>query len=84
MLHSSILHTELLSHPEIIKQECIPVGCVLPARYRTGGLLDRDRPWTETPLERLPLDRDPPLGQRPPHRQRPRSPPVDRQTPVKT
>ena len=31
-------------------QECIPVGCVPPALYRTGGLPDRDpSPWTETP-----------------------------------
>ena len=52
------------------KQECIPVRCVPPARYRTGGLHDRDPPgqrppWTETHLDRDPLDRDPPR-QRPP------------------
>ena len=59
--------------------------------------LDRDPPWTETPLgQRPPLDRDPPwtetpLGQRPPLDRDPldrdplnRGPPVDRQTPVKT
>ena len=46
----------------IWKQKCIPVGCLPPARYRTGGLClpYRDSPWTETSL-----DRDP-LGQRPP------------------
>ena len=54
-----------------ITKECIPVGCVLPARCCTGSLrdspppgqrpaLDRDPPWTETPSHR-----DPP-GQRPP------------------
>ena len=51
------------------RQECIPVGCVLPALYRTGG-----SPWTETPgqmdrdlpgqMDRDPPDRDPlPPGQ---------------------
>ena len=50
-------------------QECIPVGCVPPARNRTwvGVSLDRDphgkrAPQTETPI----LDRDPSPGQRPP------------------
>ena len=38
-----------------LKKECIPVGCVPPARYRlTETLLDGDprteTPWTETPL----------------------------------
>ena len=53
------------------EQECIPVGCVPPARYRMGVLPNRD-PWTETPLlqtespqTETPLDRDP-SGQRPP------------------
>ena len=56
-------------HPN--QQECIPVGCVPPALYRTGGLPNRDPPdrdppgqrpcWKETPL---PPDRDPP-GQTP-------------------
>ena len=45
-----------------IKQECIAVRCVPPARYRGGSLPDRDPPpdrppWTET----SPLDRDLPL-----------------------
>ena len=41
------------------QQECIPVGCVPPDRYRTETL-------TETfPGQRPPLDRDTP-GQRPP------------------
>ena len=39
-----------------LKKECIPVGCVPPARYRlTEILLDRDPP------DRDPLDRDPPV-----------------------
>ena len=60
------------------KQECIPVGCVPPARNRTasvgGGSSLTETPWTETPPrppwtetspKQKPLDRDPP-GQRPP------------------
>ena len=61
-------------------QECIPVRCVPPARYRTGegGLPDRP-PWTETlpgqrpswintlPQTETPLDRDFPPEQN--HRQ---------------
>ena len=45
----------------MLKQECIPAGCVSPALYRTevGVSLTRGLPWTETQL-----DRDPP-GQRP-------------------
>ena len=43
------------------EQECIPVGCVPPARYHTGGLPDRDTPGAET----SPPDREPP-GQRHP------------------
>ena len=64
------------------EKECIPVGCVPPARYSTegglcpGGLyrgsLSRGVPLTETPP-----DGDPPG-------QRPRPPPVDQWTPVKT
>ena len=46
------------------KQECIPVGCVPPALYYMGALLDRHL------LKRDPLDRDLPQqkhpGQRPP------------------
>ena len=39
-----------------MEQECIPVGCVLPALYRTGvGLHDRDPPG-----QRPPVDKDPP------------------------
>ena len=57
-----------------LQQECIPVGCVPPARSRTRGsswgsfIVRQQRsprqrlPWTETP----PLDRDPSPGQRPP------------------
>ena len=57
----------------IWKQECIPVGCVPLARNRTrGGRGQRPSlgqrppgrdhpPWTETPLDRDPLDRGPPL-----------------------
>ena len=43
-------------------EECIPVGFVPPARYRTmggGGLPDSD------PLGQTPPDRDHPPGQRP-------------------
>ena len=58
------------------KQECIPVGCVPPARYCMGGSpwqrppghrSPRQRPswtetpWTETPWTENPLDRDPPV-----------------------
>ena len=46
----------------IYEQECIPVECVPPTRYHTGGLPNRD-PYTETsrqrPPDRDPLDRDP-------------------------
>ena len=51
------------------EQECITVGCVPPARYRTGGLSPGDLPnrdppgqrppWTKTILDREPLDRHP-------------------------
>ena len=44
----------------LCEQECIPGGCVPPARYRSGGVC---------PVGGLP-DRDPP-GQSPPSRQRP-------------
>ena len=64
-----------------IKRECIPVGCVPPARYRTGGLSNRD-PLDRDPLGRDPLDRDPspwtrtpPSGQRPPGTETPRQRP---------
>ena len=67
----------------INEQECIPVGCVPPTRYRTtgsmsGGLpgqrppdrdpLDREPPWTDTPWIETPQTKTP--LQRPP-RQRP-------------
>ena len=63
----------------IEKQECIPVGCVPPARYHTGvsqgDLPDRDPhgqrpPWKETPRQRPLPDRDPSKTETPP-RQRP-------------
>ena len=66
------------------KQQCIPAGCVLPARYCTGDLPDRKPPLTENSRERDPTDRDPrtetpldrdPPGQRPPGQ---RPPPLDR------
>ena len=38
-----------------LKQECIPVGCVLPTRNRVRGLPDRDPPDKDPPC----LDRDP-------------------------
>ena len=44
------------------KQECIPVGCIPPAHYCTGG---GGVSHMETPPDRDPPDRDPP-GQRPP------------------
>ena len=55
-----------------LPQECIPVGCVPPARNRTGVslrfIIRQQRPpgqrpfaWTETPP-----DREPHPGQRPP------------------
>ena len=59
------------------KQECIPVGCVPPARNHTvGGLPDRDPPgqkpppkqrppWTETPLDRDPPRQRPSLDRDP-------------------
>ena len=71
-----------------LKQEIIPVGCILPARPHTGGLclggppwqrpLDRD-PLDRDPLDRDPLDRDPP-GQRSPWAETPwnRDPPWQR------
>ena len=43
----------------VCKQESIPVGCVPPALYHTGGSSWQRLPWTETPLNRDPLDRDP-------------------------
>ena len=46
------------------KQECIPVGCVPPTRYRTETPLDRNPPPGRDPQTETPLDRDPP-GQRP-------------------
>ena len=68
------------------KQECIPVGCVLPARYRMGGgsltqTQHRDPPGQRPPRQRPP-DRDPlgrkPPGQRPPQADPPRQRPIDR------
>ena len=54
------------------EQECIPVGCVPPARNRTavGGLPDRDPPGQRPPWMETPLDRDPP-GWRPPSTETP-------------
>ena len=43
-----------------IKQECIPVGCVPPARYRMGGLCPGGVFLTETPLDRDPQTETPP------------------------
>ena len=64
-----------------IQQECIPVECVLPALYRTGGSPWQRPPWTKTSMDRNPPGQKPP-GQRPPGQGTP--PPVVRQTPVKT
>ena len=72
------------------RQECIPVGCVQPARYHTEVSMtetSRQRhPWTENPpphLDRDPsphLDRDP-LNRDPPYRDPPRQRPLDRDPP---
>ena len=64
------------------KQECILVGCVLPAHNHTaaGGLPDRDPPWTETPQQRPPMDRDPRL--RPPVQRSPWTKNPTRQRPL--
>ena len=43
------------------KQESIPVGCVPPARYRTGG-----SPWARPPGQRPPWTETPSPRQRPP------------------
>ena len=77
------------------QQECIPVGCVPSARYRTGGSLSPL--WTEnppgqrpSPQTETPADRDLPptetAGQRPPWTEIPltetpleRAPPGQRQ-----
>ena len=68
-----------------IKRECIPVGCVPPARYRTGGLSNRDPPGQRPSGQRpsgqrppgqrpLPLDTDPSLWTETP---RDRDPPTE-------
>ena len=71
-------------HLNIIReQECIPVGCVLPARYCTEG----QTPPTEIPLDRdpqteTPQDRDTPPGQRSPGTETPtQEPPPPGQIP---
>ena len=46
----------LLEHKNRKKQECIPVGCVPPTHYHTGGLC----------LGALPFSPEDPPGQRPP------------------
>ena len=63
----------------VLKQELIPVGCVLPARYRRGGSVRGGVSLTETPLDRDPFDRDPP-GQRPPWTEAETPPPPRGQT----
>ena len=73
-LHRIIPQIIPLGRPILCKskmeQECIPVGCVLPARYCMETETSRD-PKAREPLDKalhkeIPLDRDPPLGQRPP------------------
>ena len=54
----------LSQNQTFLKQECIPVGCVPPARKRMGVSL-RETPRTETPWTETLLDRDP-SGQRAP------------------
>ena len=79
------------------KQECIPIGCVLPARnpLDRDHLLGTDHPWTQTPLDRDPPDRDP-LGRNLLHRDSPQTEtlldtdhplvrdPLDRDPPLRT
>ena len=57
-----------------ITQECVPVGCVLPAHYRIWRLPNRDPPGQRPPGQRPPGQRPPwmetpldgdPTGQRP-------------------
>ena len=55
------------------KLECIPVGCVQPARYCTGVSLTETPSRTETPLDRGPPGHRHPPGHRPPWTQTPRS-----------
>ena len=43
-----------LFHERNNQQECIPVGCVPPARYRMGGSPCQRPPWTETPWTEIP------------------------------
>ena len=83
----SLIDSNFQQNNWIRKQECIPVGCVPPAHYRTGvsltetpldrdPLLDRDLSWIEMPpWAESPLDRNPPdrdpPGQRPPDKDLP-------------
>ena len=46
-----------------MEQECIPVGCILPTHYCTGGY-----PWQRPPMDRDPLYRDPRTETTPGHR----------------
>ena len=61
-LHRIIPQTIPLERPILCKskmeQECISVGCVLPARYCMGVSLIETPPPTETPRD--PPDREPP------------------------
>ena len=50
----------------ILTQECIPVGCVLLALYRTGGVSVWGVSLTETPLYRDPLGQEVTLYSDPP------------------
>ena len=51
----------------MLKQECIPVGCIPPAAVAVRGGLHQAAPWKQTPWEqtrqsRPPLDQAPHLG----------------------
>ena len=52
------LYISNLNDKFIPKLECIPLGCVPPARYRTGGLPDRDPPGQSPPPTETPRGSD--------------------------
>ena len=53
-VRSKAFCNNLGSTHRLVEQECIPLGRVPPARYRMGGLPNRDPPGHRPP------DRDPP------------------------
>ena len=64
----------------VSQQECIPVGCVLPALYRRGGSTCQGVPCTENPPDRDPMDSDTPWTETLPRQRLPldRNPPLVR------